>query len=186
MPLLAQQLGDARAINLRQGAYVAPRQAAGSWRAWRLAASLAAALLVLHLVAQGLEWRSLKAQERELDGALTQLLQGVAPGERYGADLRRRMEKRLVAATAAGSQRDSLLGMLTAVAQAHQNAPNTRIEAMNFRKGSIEMRVSGPDAGSIDVINQALRTAGLKSDLTSGAPGKGNYVGRMQISAGPT
>lgn len=186
LPLLAQQIGAARAINLRQGAYVAPRQAAGSWRAWRLAASLAAMLLALHLLAQGIELRSLKTRERELDTALTQLLQGVAPGERYGADLRRRMEKRLAAAAAAGSQRDSLLGMLTAVAQAHQNAPGTRIEAMNFRKGAIEMRVSGPDAGSIDVINQALRTAGLKSDLTSGAPGKGNYVGRMQISAGPT
>jgi hypothetical protein len=96
------------------------------------------------------------------------------------------MEKRLTAASVASSQRDSLLGMLTAIAQAHRNAPNTRVEAMNFRKGSIEMRISGPDAGSIDVINQALRTAGLKSDLTSGAPGKGSYVGRMQISAGPT
>jgi len=186
LPLLAQQIGEARAINLRQGTYVAPRQAAGTWRAWRLAASLAAALLVLHLVAQGLELRSLKAQERELDASLAQVLQAVAPGERYGADVRRRMERRLAAAAASGGQRDSLLGMLTAVAQARQNAPNTRIEAMNFRKGSIEMRVSGPDAGSIDVINQALRSSGLKSDLTSGAPGKDNYVGRMQISAGPT
>jgi len=186
LPLLAQQIGEARPINLRQGAYVAPRQVAGTWRAWRLAAGLAVALFAAHLLAQGLAWRNLKAQEREVDGALAQTLQGIAPGERYGADLRRRMERRLAAANAAGSQRDSLLGMLTAVAQAHRNAGNTRIEAMNFRQGSIEMRVSGPDAGSIDVINQALRSAGLKSDLTSGAPGKDNYVGRMQISAGPT
>ena len=139
---------------------------------------------MLHLGAQALQWRRLQAQERQLDAALTQTLQGVAPGERYGTDFRRRMEKRLAAANANASQRDSLLGMLTAVAQARQNAPNTQIEAMNYRKGSLEMRVTGPDAGSIDVINQALRSTGLKSDLTSGGPGKDRYEGRMQITAG--
>jgi general secretion pathway protein L len=184
LPLLAQQLVLARPINLRQGTYVAPRQHAGSWRAWRLAASLAVALLLLHVVAQGLEWRTLRAQERELDAALTQTLQGIAPNERYGPDLRRRMEQRLAAAGAAASQRGSLLGMLTAVAEARQNSPATRIEAMSFRQGSIEMRVRGPDAGSLDAINQALRASGLKSDLTSGSPGKDSYEGRMQVTAG--
>lgn len=186
LPLLAQQLGHTRAINLRQGIYAAPRQYAGSWRAWRLAAGLAAALLVLHLGSQALQWRNLRAQERGLDAELTQTLAGVAPGERYGADLRRRMEKRLASASSGASQRDSLLGMLTAVAQARQNAPATRIEAMSFRKGTIEMRVRGPDAGSLDAINQALRASGLKSDLTSGSPGKDSYEGRMQVSAGST
>jgi general secretion pathway protein L len=184
LPLLAQQLPLAHPINLRQGTYVAPRQHAGSWRAWRLAAGLAAALFVLHLVAQGLEWRSLRAQERELDAALAQTLQSVAPGERYGADLRRRMEQRLLAASASANQSDSLLGMLTAVAQARQKSPTTRVEAMSYRKGSIEMRMRGPDAGSLDAINQSLRSAGLKSDLTSGSPGKDSYEGRMQIGAG--
>lgn len=184
LPLLAQNLATAHPINLRQGAFAPPRQATGTWRAWRLAASLAAALVVLHLGAQALQWRSLKAQERQLDAALAQALQGVAPGERYGADFRRRMEKRLAAASNTASQRDSLLGMLSAVAQARRNAPSTQIEAMNYRKGSLEMRVTGPDAGSIDVINQSLRSAGLKSDLTSGSPGKDRYEGRMQISAG--
>jgi general secretion pathway protein L len=184
LPLLAQNLGTARPINLRQGAYAPPRQGTGTWRAWRLAASLAVALLALHVGAQAVQWRTLGARERQLDAALTQTLQGVAPGERYAADLRPRMEKRLAAANATASQRDSLLGLLTAVAQAHQKAPDTQIEAMTYRKGSLEMRVTGPDAGSIEVINQALRSVGLKSDLTSGGPAKDRYEGRMQISTG--
>ncbi len=186
LPFLAQQVPVTRPINLRQGAYAPPREVAGSWRAWRLAASLAAALLVLHVAAQALEWRNLRAAERTLDAEISQTLQGVAPGERYGADFRRRMEGRLSAARAGASQRDSLLGMLTSLAQARQNSPATRVDALSYRKGSLELRVRGPDAGSLDAINQALRNSGLKSDLTSGTPGKGSYEGRMQISTGPT
>jgi general secretion pathway protein L len=183
LPFLAQQL-PAKPINLRQGAFAPPRRSSGSWSAWRLAAGLAAALFVLHIGAQALELRRLKATERTLDAALTQTLQGVAPGERYGADLRRRMEQRIATANTLAGQRDGLLSMLTAVAEARQNAPSTRIEAMSFKRGSIEMRVKGPDAGSLDAINQSLRNAGLKSDLTSGSPGKDSYEGRMQVTAG--
>ena len=46
------------------GCYAPPREVAGTWRAWRLAASLAAALLVLHVAAQALEFRNLRAAER--------------------------------------------------------------------------------------------------------------------------
>jgi general secretion pathway protein L len=181
LPLLAQHLHDSQAINLRQGAYAAPRPMS---RAWRLAAVLAGALFALHLLSQGLELRRLHAQERALDTSLAQTLQGIAPGERYGTDLRRRMEKRLATAGSAGSERGSLLGLLAAVAQARQTVPSTRVEALSFRQGALELRVQGPDAGALERINQALRTSGLKSDLTSGGPRKDSYEGRMQVNAG--
>jgi general secretion pathway protein L len=184
LPLLAQHLHDSQAINLRQGAYAAPRPMSGTWRAWRLAAVLAGALFALHLLSQGLELRRLHAQERALDTSLAQTLQGIAPGERYGTDLRRRMEKRLATAGSAGSERGSLLGLLAAVAQARQTVPSTRVEALSFRQGALELRVQGPDAGALERINQALRTSGLKSDLTSGGPRKDSYEGRMQVNAG--
>ncbi|MET0291235.1 MAG: type II secretion system protein GspL [Steroidobacteraceae bacterium] len=184
LPFLAQHIGSAHPINLRQGAYAPPRELGGAWSRWKLAASLAAALFIVHVAAQALEWRTLRAQEKALDASIGQTLQGVLPGERYGADLRRRLEARLTAAAANAGQRDGLLAMLTEVAQARQNSPTARVEAMTFRKGNLEMRVRGPDAGSLDAINQALRNAGLKSDLTSGSPGKDSYEGRMQVSAG--
>lgn len=183
LPFLAQHLHSACPINLRQGPYTAPRAFAGTWRAWRLAAGLAVALVGLHVLTEALELRRLTARERELDVALTQTLQGIAPGERYGPDLRRRMERRLAAASALGADRDGLLGLLSAVARARAESPDMRIQAAAFRQGALELRVRGPDAGALERVNQALRGEGFKSDLTSGTPLKEGYEGRMQISA---
>lgn len=182
LPFLAQHLHETKPVNLRQGQYAPQRRHAGSWRAWRLAAGLAAALLVLHVGAQAAQIYRLRAQEREADAAIAQTLQTHAPGMRYTPGFRQAIERRLATGGANAQDRASLLGLLTAIAQAHPGA-DTRIEALRFQRGSVELRVEGPDAGSLERINQALRGMGLKSELTSGAPRNDRYEGRMQVSA---
>lgn len=184
LPLLAPQVYSAKAVNLRQGAYVPPRPLATSWKAWRLAAVLAGVLVLLHVVSAGLSLRAAKKTEADLDAQLSALVAGLAPGQAYSSDLRQRLERQLSsAASGAAGDRASLLALLTSVAQARQSEPSARIRALSFKQGNVEMTVQGPDAGSLDRINQALRGAGLKSDLTSGTPGKDGYQGRMRVEA---
>jgi general secretion pathway protein L len=181
LPLYGSQLLSAGAINLLQGAYAPARPAGAGWQAWQLAASLAAALLVLHLVAAGVELRRLHRAETALDSSIQEVFSQTMPGEVSGGNARARMEQRLAQIRAAAPERGSLLALLSAVASARAAAPGTRIDALSYRKGALDMKVTGPDAQSLELMNQSLRGAGLASDLASGSTKDKAYEGRLQL-----
>ena len=186
LPLFGSQLVGAGAINLMQGLYAPSRPGGSSLRAWRLAAVLAGALLVLHLIAAGFEMRRLKGVEKALDTGIQEVFSQAMPGEVSRGAARARMEQRLAQIQAGAPERGSLLSLLSAVAGARTAAPGTRIEAMNYRKGSLDMKVTGPDAESLERMNQALRGAGLASDLASGSTKDKAYEGRLQLRSAGT
>ncbi len=184
LPLLGAQLVGAGAINLLQGGYTPVRTGGPTWRTWRLAAGLAAALLGVHLVASGLQIKRLGAQEQALDAGIQQAFAQALPGQIAGTSARKRMEQRLVQLRAAAPESGSLLSLLSALSRAHAAAPGTRIEALSYRKGSIDMKVTGPDAQSLERMNQSLRGAGLTSELASGSARGQDYEGRLQLRSG--
>jgi len=186
LPLFGSQLLGAGAINLLQGAYAPARPAGAGWRAWRLAAGLAGALLVLHLVAAGVELRRLRSVEKALDTSIQEVFSQAMPGEVSGGNARARMEQRLTQIRAAAPERGSLLSLLSAVAGARAAAPGTRIDALSYRKGALDMKVTGPDAQSLEQMNQSLRGAGLVSDLASGSTKDKAYEGRLQLRSAGT
>jgi general secretion pathway protein L len=181
LPLFGTQLLQAGAINLLQGPYAPARPGGFHWRAWRLAAGLAVGLLALHLVAEGLQLRRLAATDKSLDASLQQTFAQAMPGEIAGNSGRKRMEQRLAQLQGAAAERGSLLPLLSALAVAHAAAPGTRVDALSYRKGSLDLKVSGPDAESLERMNQSLRAAGLGSDLASGSTRGQSYEGRLQI-----
>jgi type II secretion system protein L len=184
LPLLGAQLVGAGAINLLQGGCTPVRTGGPTWRTWRLAAGLAAALLGVHLVASGLQIKRLGAQEQALDAGIQQAFAQALPGQIAGTSARKRMEQRLVQLRAAAPESGSLLSLLSALSRAHAAAPGTRIEALSYRKGSIDMKVTGPDAQSLERMNQSLRGAGLTSELASGSARGQDYEGRLQLRSG--
>jgi hypothetical protein len=57
---------------------------------------------------------------------------------------------------------------------------------LSFRNGAIDLKVSAPDASSLDRIGQALRGNGWQADLTSGNNVGSGYEGRLQIHSNGT
>jgi type II secretory pathway component PulL len=104
------------------------------------------------------------------------------PGESNMLDARRRMEQRLAAAQNGGGP-GGFLPALQAVVQARTVAPGTTIQALSFRQGTVEMKLSARDATSLDHMSQSLRSNGWQSDLTSGNTTGSGYEGRIQIRA---
>ena len=185
LALYAQQLPGApqSAINLLQGQYAPTAALGGSLRAWRVAAALLAALVVLHVGGGAAELVSLTRTEHKLDTAIDQTFRSAMPGEHSTVDARRRMEQRL--AGAQGGDRQGLLAALAAVAQARDGAPGAVVQALSFREGSLELKLSAPNADVLDRMSQTLRASGWQADLTSGnAVQGGAYEGRIQIKAG--
>jgi len=181
LPLFAQQLPAGTAINLLQGSYAPAGGLAGSWRSWRIAAALLAALLVANLASKGYELWSLRRAEKALDASIATTYQSAMRGEPVPADARRRMESRLLASQ--GAAGGALLPVLNALAQAQAGTPGTVVQAMSYRDGTLDLRLVAPNADSLDRISQALRAGGFQADLTSGSAAANGYEGRIQVKS---
>jgi type II secretory pathway component PulL len=115
-----------------------------------------------------------------VDASIRDTFHQAMPGEVSALDARHRMEQRLVAARGAGG---GLLPALQALVQARDSAPGTSVQALNFHSGSLEMKLSAPDASSLDRLSQSLRSNGWQADLTGGTNQGSGYEGRIQVRA---
>jgi general secretion pathway protein L len=183
LALFAQQLPAETAINLLQGAYARTSSTAVGLRAWRVAAMLFAGFVALHLVGKVAELTVLKKREHQVDTSIREVLHSALPGETNTLDARARMEQRLAAARGTGS---GLLAALQALAQARGSAPGTTVQALNFHGGALEMKLSAPDAQSLDRLSQSLRSTGWQADLAGGTSAGQGYEGRINVRASGT
>jgi general secretion pathway protein L len=183
LALFAQQLPAGTATNLLQGSYAPTATRAVGLKAWRLAAMLLAGLVALHVAGKTVELQVLKKRERQVDTSIRETFHQAMPGEVGALDARRRMEQRLLAARGAGG---GLLPALQALAQARDSAPGTSVQSLNFHSGSLEMKLSAPDASSLDRLSQSLRSNGWAADLTGGSNVSSGYEGRIQVHANGT
>lgn len=169
-----------QAINLLQGPY-APRAVRGAaWQRWRLAASLAAGLVVLHLGVQGWRLHQLGAAESALDAQLDALAGGVPPG---AGSLRKRVEQALLAEQSS-DEHAGLLPAMQAVAEALRSVPGARVQSFDYRDSALQLKLRASDAQSLERINQALRQAGWQSQLVSGAAVGNAYEGSLRVLRG--
>ncbi len=183
LALLAQQLPTAAPINLLQGAYAPTATRAVGLRAWRVAAALLAALVGLHVAGKVVELELFKTREHKLDAAIRETFRSAMPGEPATADARRRMEQRLAAVRGAGG---GLLPALQALAQSRDSAPGTRVQALSYHGGALDLQLAAPDAASLDRISQSLSSSGWRADLTGGNNVASGYEGRIQMHASGT
>jgi len=168
LPLFAAQLATAPGIDLLQGSYAPRRRGVEIWKAWRLAAGLAAGLLVLHLGATGLSYRRLRAEEKSLDVSIQQSFSQAMPGVVSGGKPRARLEQRLAQIAAAAPGRDGFLPMLSAVAASVRGVEGARLTQVQYKPGSLDLKIESADAATAERVGNALRGAGWSAKLQGG------------------
>jgi len=180
LSVLAPAAAAGEAVNLLQGAFAVASSMQQGWRAWRVAALVAGALLCLHVGARYFELSGLRKSEAALDASIQEVFRVAMPGENNATNARRRVEKRL-AEIRGGGGGGALLPALSAVATARSAAPSASIEGITFRDGTVNLRIKAPDAASLDAIGQELRGANWKADILSGTASGDSYSGQLQI-----
>jgi general secretion pathway protein L len=183
LALFAQQLVEGNPINLLQGTYAPTSSRAVGFRAWRVAAMLLGCLIALHVVGKAAELTVLKKREHQVDSSIRDTYHSAMPGDVAVTEARAHMERRLAATRGAGG---GLLPALQALAQARDSAPGTSVQSLNFHAGQLEMKLSAPDASSLDRLSQSLRSNGWAADLTGGTNAGSGYEGRIQVHGGGT
>lgn len=179
LSLLAPAAASGEAVNLMQGALAVSSPLEQGWRAWRVAAVLAAVLLCLHLGSRVLELQRLRKTETALNTRIEDAFRAAMPGSQNATNARRRIAQRLDEVRSGGG--GALLPALSALAAARNAAPSTTIEGINYRDGVLDLRVIAPDAASLDAIGQQLRAASWQADIKDLTASGDNYRGRLQI-----
>jgi general secretion pathway protein L len=182
LPLLAQQAATNPHFNLLQGAFAPHSRTTDQWRAWRLAAILAGCFIALNLLGKGVDiWRH-KSTEKVLDASIEQVFREAMPGEQNAIDARRRMEARLTQLHGSTSgQVGNLLAIISVIAGAIAQVPETTVEAFSFRGTVLDMRVAARDVDSLDKLRRLVTDRGLQAELQSSNARDSGVEGRIQI-----
>lgn len=181
LAMYARQLPQSKTINLLQGAFRPDQSRGAGLERWR---GVAAALLALVLLdAAGSWWqaRGLQAESAQLEKSMANLFSSVFPGQQPAADPRRQFERRLAQIAGGATEKGELLPMLAALAAAQQNTPVAKLESINFRSGSMQLRVGAPDASTLEQFSQSLRAGGYNVEIQSGQSQGESYSGQIAV-----
>jgi general secretion pathway protein L len=180
LPLFAAQLPTARAVNLLQGPYAPPSSLGPRLRQWRVPAALAAATLLVFLGSQAVKLWQLRQAEQKLNAEIAQTFESILPGQPM-VDPRAQVQGVLARA---GAGAGSLLPAVSLLAHAMAQVPSSRVEAMNFRGGVLELRLVAPSVEALDGIRQAMSSGGAQVDLQATNPRGGQVEGRLNVRLG--
>jgi general secretion pathway protein L len=180
LPWLARGVGGDDAVNLLQGEFLRTTDYGARWQRWRLAAALAATLLIVHIGAQALQIRHAKQQAAVLDGEISHEFATAMPTDAL-TDPRRQMQSRLerIRKSAAGPQ--YFLRALQTLSGALAVTPKTAINALSYREEVLEMTMSAPSLETLSQFSQLLGKGGLTADIKSSTPGAAGVEAHLEI-----
>jgi general secretion pathway protein L len=185
LPWLSHSLNNSDMVNLLQGEFARSTDYGESWRKWRVAAALAAALLVVHVAAQALQLHQARRDGVELDSQIAQVYAMALPSdpEPGGPDARRRMQSRLDRIRKAGAGPEYFLRSLQALGGALATAPETKIDAMSYHERSMDLRVTAPNLAAINQLSQFVTKQGFRADIQSSTPAANGVEANLQVRA---
>ncbi|MET0281471.1 MAG: type II secretion system protein GspL [Steroidobacteraceae bacterium] len=186
LALFAQGLAQSRPINLLQGAFRQQQSGGATWRQWRAAAIVALALLLVHGIGSWWQLGQLRKASADMEQSIAGMYGAIFPGQAPGAAPRRALEKRLAEIAGGAGQQGELLQLLAAVAAARQNVPVAKVESLNFKPGSLQMRLAAPDAATLEMFSQALRAGGYGAQVTAGNQRGERYEGQVDVTVSGT
>jgi general secretion pathway protein L len=182
LPWLGRDLAATDAVNLLQGEFARTADYGVSWRRWRTPAILAAALLLIHVAAQAVQFRQAKHEGAALDTQIAQVFSVAMPAEAM-SDPRRQMQSRLDRIRHSGPGPQNFLRTLQTLSGAVAETPKTSIDTMSYRENSLEIKVSAPSLGEISQLSQLVGKQGLTAEIQSSTPVAAGVEAHMQLRA---
>jgi type II secretion system protein L len=184
LPRLASQIATTPGINLLQGEFARRTNLVALTPAWRVAAALLLGLSLLAFGVQVVELRKLQTEVAGLDADIDQAFHYVFPDAGPIGDARGELSTRLqeLGERSAGGGHE-FLDTLRIIAQAVSGNRAARVEAINYRAGTMELRVRAANVETLDRIQQFVTQTGtLKAQIQSANASGNEVIGRLQIT----
>jgi len=160
MPKLAVTVAAGHGINLLQGVYGKKTAYGVFFRPWRGAAMLLVGLLAVSAFGKGASYYMLKNDEAALRAEFSAEYRSIRPGDtREIVDPVATVESiRRSLGTAAAP--DAFLPGMRAVGSALIGKNDVKVEAISYRAGIIDLRLTSPDVATLDSIQKSVSESG--------------------------
>lgn len=181
-PRLAVTVGTGAGINLLQGRYAAKKEYAGMFRPWKYAAMLLVAFSIVGLGAKAIDYYLLTRQEAELRTMFNTEYQQIIPGAPETEDPARVIDSlRRRSGTAAATP--VFLQSMELLSRAIQQNSEARVQAISFRAGVVDLRVTAPNVTTLDNIERIIGESGRFRAAIQSTDQDGDRVSsRIQIT----
>lgn len=177
----------AEPLNLLQHKFRQKRESTGYLQHWRLAASLAAAWLVLSLAISGYKLNTITSENEQLGKQIDQVYKQTFPGSRLVAGQARKLmqDKFEAMQNGAGSESDSMLFLLTeAFGSLRSDPANITLRTLTYRNSKIEIGLDGSTLEAIQNLNNKLNESnGIRAEITSSSSEKDRVRGNIRIES---
>lgn len=176
-------------LNLLQGPFAPRRRARGS-RAWKIAAGLAAAVVVLAFADLGGEVLRLSRASTRLDTLAREEIRRAFP-DVDAAQLERVAPAQLVRGhldrLRGGAGSGDLLQRLGSIGPVLGSSTRIQTRGLEYRNGTLELALRAPDVAALDLVRERLGTVpGLRAEVTAANPGPDGVDGRIRIQEATT
>ena len=167
-------------IDLLQGELAPQSDWLGLLKPWRVAATLAAALVVVALLNLGIDYWSLQRRTDALEAVVGETCGQVFPGSTPQSCSRQVNDLLVVRGGSNAAPAQPFLPTLAAVGSALTD--KSRLQALDYRSGVTNLRVLAPDVATLDGIQRAIASSGsIEVDIQSANPVDGGVEGRLQV-----
>lgn len=184
LPRLAVTIATGSGINLLQGPYGRKTDYASYFQPWKYAAMLLLALAVVMVGVKSAGYYSMKNQLSGMQQQFQTEYQQFVPGAALPRDPTAAV-KSLLARTGSTQTPQLFLRSLEQLSNALQQNKSAEIEAISFRAGVVDVRLTAPDVATLDNIQRTIGQNGQFSATIQSTDQDGDKVNsRIQIQAG--
>lgn len=183
LPRLAVTVVTGAGVNLLQGEFGKRSDYGGILKPWKYAAMLLVAFLVISLAAKAADMFRLRQQETALRAEFHTQYRQISPGAADVLDPAAVVSS-LRSRAGAGNAGSApvFLQSMEQLGRAMQQNPSVRIEAISYRSGIVDVRLSAPDVSTLDNIQRVVGETGRFTAAIQSTDQDGEKVSsRIQI-----
>ena len=181
MPRLAATVAAGAGINLLQGIYGARKDYSGLWKPWKYAATLLLLFSVLAIAAKSTDYFLLLREEARLQKTFNTEYRQMLPGAPETNDPARVIES-LRRRVGTVSSAPVFLQSMEQLSRAMQRNQEARIEAISYRAGVVDIRVTAPNVAMLVKIQEAVGENGqFQATIQSTDQGDDKVSSRIKI-----
>jgi general secretion pathway protein L len=182
LPRLAVTVAAGNGINLLQGRYGAKTEIGTMFRPWRYAAMLLLTLGLLTFGGKVADYYRLSQEETVLKTQFEQVYRSIRPGDQREIADPVATVNSVRRSLGGPSALQVLLPTLVHLGEALQQNQTANIEAISYRAGVIDVRLTAPDVVTLDRIRKAVSNSGRFSATIQSTDQVGDKINsRIQI-----
>jgi general secretion pathway protein L len=175
-------------LNLLDGEFAPRHRRARGLRSWRLAAALAAVVVVLAVAGLGADVLRLARTSARLDALAQDAVRGAFP-DLDPAQFARLTPEQLMQGRLdrlrGGSESAGLLRVLGQVGPVLASTSRMQTRGLEYRNGTLELSLRVADVAALDSVRERLAIVpGVTAEVTAANPGADGVDGRIRVGGG--